>query len=95
MTLGTGMKSLVGFWATLETSIGAISRIRSFSEETPSEELNNRPQAPEGWLNCGAIDIKNVSASHGSEADSTPVLRDINLSIAPGEHVGICGRSGR
>jgi ATP-binding cassette subfamily C (CFTR/MRP) protein 1 len=95
MTLGTAMKSLVGFWATLESSIGAISRIRSFSEETPSEDPNHQPHAPEGWVRRGAIEIKNVSASHCSEADSVLVLRDINLSIAPGEHVGICGRSGR
>jgi ABC-type multidrug transport system fused ATPase/permease subunit len=32
-------------------------------------------------------------AGHGP--DSEPVLHDVNLSIAPGEHVGICGRSGR
>jgi ATP-binding cassette subfamily C (CFTR/MRP) protein 1 len=95
MTLGTAMKSLVSFWAALETSIGAVSRIRSFSEETPSEEPNHKSKALDGWLHSGEIEFKNLTASHGHEADATPILRDINLSIAPGERVGICGRSGR
>jgi ATP-binding cassette subfamily C (CFTR/MRP) protein 1 len=95
MTLGSAMKSLVAFWASLETSIGAISRIRSFSEETPSEDPNRRPEAPHGWLQYGGIEFSNVTASHSPEADATLILEDINLSIAPGEHIGICGRSGR
>jgi ATP-binding cassette subfamily C (CFTR/MRP) protein 1 len=95
MTLGTSMKSLVSFLASLETSIGAISRIRSFSKETPSEDPNHSPEAPDGWVQFGGIEFKGVTASHGPEIDSTPVLRDIALSIAPGEHIGICGRSGR
>jgi ATP-binding cassette subfamily C (CFTR/MRP) protein 1 len=93
MTLGTGLQALVSFWTDLETSIGAVSRIRAFSENTPSEDPLRLPKAPSGWLKSGQIDIKNLCASHSP--DSEPVLRDINLSIAPGEHVGICGRSGR
>ncbi|VUC23771.1 unnamed protein product [Clonostachys rosea] len=91
MTLGTSLKSLVSFWASLETSIGAISRIRSFSE-TPSEDPDHLPKASEGWVHSGGIEIKGVTASHS--VDSGAVIRDVTLSIAPGEHIGICGRSG-
>ncbi|KAF2664072.1 P-loop containing nucleoside triphosphate hydrolase protein [Microthyrium microscopicum] len=94
MSLGAAMKWLVNFWTSLETSIGAILRIRSFSEETPSEDPHHAPQAPEGWVRSAGIEIKDVTASHGSEADSPAVLRNITLSIAPGEKIGICGRSG-
>ncbi|KFZ09212.1 hypothetical protein V502_08876 [Pseudogymnoascus sp. VKM F-4520 (FW-2644)] len=92
MTLGTSLQSLVSFWTDLETSIGAVSRIRAFSEHTPSEDPHHLPKAPEGWLKSGQIGIKHMYAAHGP--DSEPVLHDINLSIAPGQHVGICGRSG-
>ncbi|KFY35276.1 hypothetical protein V494_06064 [Pseudogymnoascus sp. VKM F-4513 (FW-928)] len=92
MTLGTSLQSLVSFWTDLETSIGAVSRIRAFSEKTPSEDPFHLPKAPVGWLGSGQIDIKHMYAGHGP--DSEPVLHDINLSITPGQHVGICGRSG-
>lgn len=93
MTLGTSLQWLVSFWTDLETSIGAVSRIRAFSENTPSEDPFKLAKAPDGWLKSGQIDIKHMYASHSP--DSEPVLHDINLSIAPGQHVGICGRSGR
>lgn len=89
------MQSLVSFWAMLETSIGGVSRIRSFSKETPSEEPTRKPEAQTGWVSRGDIEFKNVTASHGAEPDAKAVLQDISLSIAPGEHIGICGRSGR
>lgn len=92
MTLGTSLKSLVSFWASLETSIGAISRIRSFSE-TASEDPDHLPKASEGWVHSGGIEIRGVTASHS--VDSGAVIRDVSLSIGPGEHIGICGRSGR
>lgn len=93
MTLGTSLNSLVSFWASLETSIGAVSRIRSFTEDTPSEDPNHLAKAAEDWVQYGGIEIDNVSASHSPESAS--VIQDITLSIAPGEHIGICGRSGR
>lgn len=93
MTLGTSLKSLISFWASLETSIGAVSRIRSFAEQTPSEDVNKPARIPDSWVQAGGIEIDSVTASHNLE--STQVLKDITLSIAPGEHIGICGRSGR
>jgi ATP-binding cassette subfamily C (CFTR/MRP) protein 1 len=79
----------------METSIGAVSRIKSFSETTPAEEPTS-PSLPlpltTNWLHSGRIQITNLTASHSP--DSAPVLKDVNLDIASGEHVGICGRSG-
>jgi ATP-binding cassette subfamily C (CFTR/MRP) protein 1 len=93
MALGLSLKSLVSFWTSLETSIGSVSRIKSFSSDTPSEDPKHLEKAPDDWIHSGQIEIENVSASHGP--GSALVLRDISLSIAPGEHIGICGRSGR
>lgn len=40
------------------------------------------------------LELKNVSKSYGAGANTTPVLRDINLSIEEGEFVAIVGFSG-
>jgi ATP-binding cassette subfamily C (CFTR/MRP) protein 1 len=93
MALGLSLKALVSFWTSLETSIGSVSRIKSFSQDTPKEDPRKLDKAPNNWLHSGRIDINNISASYSP--DSALVLRDISLSIAPGEHIGICGRSGR
>lgn len=89
------MQSLVSVWTALETSIGGVSRIRLFSQEMPSEELVGMPGASVGSVAHGSISFKDVTASYGSEPNSKAVVKDISLNIAPGEHVGICRRSGR
>ncbi|KAH8596005.1 P-loop containing nucleoside triphosphate hydrolase protein [Bisporella sp. PMI_857] len=92
MALSLALNHLVMFWTLLETSIGSISRIKSFSQDTPFEDSTNPGKAPENWLHSGRINILNLSASHSP--GSNAVLRDISISIAAGEHIGICGRSG-
>jgi len=93
MALALSLNSLVSFWTDLETSIGAVSRIRSFSKDTPSEDPMRLGKTSDDWLHAGRVEFKQVSAAHGPE--SALVLQDIDLSIASGERVGICGRSGR
>lgn len=93
MALGQSLQALVMFWTLMETSVGAVSRIKKFSEDTPSEDPDSLARAHDAWLHSGQVEIKNITARHGPESD--PVLRDISLSIAPGQHIGICGRSGR
>jgi ATP-binding cassette subfamily C (CFTR/MRP) protein 1 len=49
----------------LETSIGAVSRIKAFSADTPSENLPAEMVVPpENWPMRGFIEIRNVSASY-------------------------------
>lgn len=58
---------LVSFWTSLETSLGAISRVKSFSQETPAEretetgEVTSRP--PE-WPARGSLVVENWSAKY-------------------------------
>lgn len=84
---------IVQNWTRLETSLGAISRLISFEAQTRSEHLPKECQSVhESWPIYGSIEFKNVSASYTS--DDNLVLRNLNLSIQPGEKIGICGRSG-
>jgi ATP-binding cassette, subfamily C (CFTR/MRP), member 1 len=84
---------MVKQWTALETSIGAISRLKTFTTTTPDENLTGEDRhVPENWPERGAIEIKNLSASY--TPSGTPVLKEIAMSIAPGEKIGICGRTG-
>jgi ATP-binding cassette subfamily C (CFTR/MRP) protein 1 len=88
----TSLTLLIKAWTTLETSMGAISRIKSFAAQTPSENQSGEDQMlPPAWPQHGSIEFTALSASYKPEV---PVLKDITLRILPGQRVGICGPSG-
>lgn len=51
-------------WTKLETSLGAITRLKSFVEETPSESDDGRRAPPSNWPPHGAVEFKDVSARY-------------------------------
>lgn len=80
-------------WTMLETSFGAIARLMTFSTATANENLTGEnASVPDSWPSRGAIAFQNVSASYKSGGDL--VVKNLSMNIAPGEKVGICGRSG-
>ncbi|KAF5630704.1 major facilitator family transporter [Fusarium sp. NRRL 25303] len=86
------LKLLMTFWTTLETHIGAISRIKSFTSDTASEhEPQETEQPPSLWPSKGQIVFDNVSAGY---TPSENILKSISLSIEAGQKIGICGRTG-
>ena len=87
------LSDLVTSWTSLETSLGAIARVKTFTETTPSENKPGEDHGPpEAWPESGAVLFDRVSATYGG---ATHALDDISLKIAPGQKVGICGRTGR
>ena len=87
------LAQLVKNWTQLETSIGAISRLKDFVALTETEVKPEEVQQVEApWPGKGAIEIRNFAASYSEGSDL--VLQDVNLQIRAGEKVGICGRSG-
>ncbi|PYI12596.1 hypothetical protein BO78DRAFT_392440 [Aspergillus sclerotiicarbonarius CBS 121057] len=86
------IKLLITFWTNLETHIGSIQRVRSFTENVPSEDLpTENHEIPPNWPSKGGIEFKSLSAEY---RPSEPVLSDVSLTIRSGEKVGICGRTG-
>lgn len=80
-------------WTQLETSLGAIARLKWFVNNTPNENKESEKENPPAdWPAQGAIEFDNVSASY-SDGTKT-VLQDVSLKIEPGQKVGVCGRSG-
>ncbi|MCJ1354151.1 MAG: hypothetical protein MMC33_004138 [Icmadophila ericetorum] len=94
MSVNLMMKNTIVTWTSVETSIGAVSRVKSFNEATlPEDQPWETALPPKGWPDKGDITIQNITAGYGSDGNKT-VLRDLTLSIKPGEKIGICGRSG-
>ncbi|KAM0216210.1 hypothetical protein ACHAQI_002626 [Fusarium lateritium] len=93
MRLGTNMKGIVLNWSILETSLGAVARIRMFCSAAPTEQKIGEDSEPgEHWPRDGGLEVQNVDVQY--EHTSEPVLRGLSFNIKPGEKLGICGRSG-
>ncbi|KAJ5770022.1 uncharacterized protein N7511_002073 [Penicillium nucicola] len=91
--LSISIKAFLSNWTQLEISIGAVSRIRAFVLDAPSSDYNETESAlPSEWPERGQIEFRNVTAQY--EGSPQPVIRDLNLSIAPGEKIALCGPSG-
>ncbi|KAF5660407.1 major facilitator family transporter-associated [Fusarium heterosporum] len=93
MRLGTNMKGIVLNWSILETSLGAIARIRMFCSAAPNEQRIDEIREPgEHWPREGGLEVKNVNVQY--EHTTEPVLRGLSFTIKPGQKFGLCGRSG-
>jgi ABC-type multidrug transport system fused ATPase/permease subunit len=99
LTLGENLSGIVIYWTKLETSLGAIARLKTFSETVTSEDLDSEDIIPPAhWPQQGAVTLNNLSASYGrqSNGEGTPKLAlcNISINITSGEKVAICGRTG-
>ncbi|UNI18710.1 hypothetical protein JDV02_004963 [Purpureocillium takamizusanense] len=93
MDLGNNLKGIVLQWSTLETSLGAVTRIKNFSENAPSESLPEETRVPSArWPGRGDLELRNVSVQYDSTEE--PILHNLCMSIEHGEKIGLCGRSG-
>ncbi|KAH6657100.1 P-loop containing nucleoside triphosphate hydrolase protein [Truncatella angustata] len=88
-SFGMTITQLIIDWTDLETSLGAITRIREFIAETPKEN-EGVENPPEDWPSYGAITITRLTAKFGDHT----VLDNISLDIQAGTKVAICGRTG-
>lgn len=59
------LQSLISEWTGLETSIGAVSRIRSYVREAKTEDLDTEIQSvPSSWPLHGEVEFINMTASY-------------------------------
>ncbi len=67
MSFGENLSMIVQFYTRLETSIGAIARLKTFSATVKPENQDHEDVIPaEEWPQKGEIKIENVSASYES-----------------------------
>ncbi|KAF2108606.1 P-loop containing nucleoside triphosphate hydrolase protein [Lophiotrema nucula] len=82
------------FWTQMETSIGAVARVKRFEEETDKEDLvseSNDP--PPEWPNRGELCIKDLTVSYGTNG-TRKALDNVSVTVAPGHKLAIVGRTG-
>lgn len=66
MNLSHALTNLVQYWTNLETSLGAIARIKDFSQNTPTEgSPDEASELDADWPSRGVLSFENVSASYG------------------------------
>ncbi|XP_062618978.1 multidrug resistance-associated protein 1-like isoform X2 [Saccostrea cucullata] len=78
---------------TVETNAVSVERIAEYTDKEPEAELvkaDHRP--PEDWPSQGQVTLTSYSTRYRPNLDL--VLKDINVTIKPGEKVGIVGRTG-
>lgn len=68
LAFSNSMKGFVTYWITLETALGAVTRVQTFIKSTPPEgdgegKLEEPPLGTD-WPSEGAIDIQNLNASY-------------------------------
>jgi ATP-binding cassette, subfamily C (CFTR/MRP), member 1 len=66
LVANTTLLRLIESWATLETSLGAVARMKAMKRDTPVEDLpNERFVPPANWPSDGAVEIRGLTASYG------------------------------
>lgn len=88
------LTQLVAAYTSLETALGAIVRIKGFTQDVKPEDDGERAlleTVPEGLV-ATAVELKNVTISYGLPE---PAVKNVSLVVRAGTRVGICGRSGR
>ncbi|KAH8203470.1 hypothetical protein TruAng_002341 [Truncatella angustata] len=95
--IGLSMVTLIGFnnslsrminsWTNMETSLGAIARLRDFVRDTPQEDsIAQSLEPPKSWPSTGAIKINGLNSTYHSRDET--ILHDISLEIQPGQKSG-------
>lgn len=80
MSFGLALSNIVKFYASMETSIGAVARIKDFCEKKTSESQVDETVEPDNnWPERGDIEIRGVSASYGYAKSKPPFVA---LSLA-------------
>jgi ABC-type multidrug transport system fused ATPase/permease subunit len=68
LTLNQTLANALKMWTMTETSIGAVSRVKRFIEDTPSEErcvgTPAVPQLPHPWPCEGAVEFTDMTAGY-------------------------------
>ncbi|KAL2070753.1 hypothetical protein VTL71DRAFT_13779 [Oculimacula yallundae] len=92
LVANTTLLKLVESWTSLEISLGAVARLKTLEDMTPTEGgVSSTLGPPDNWPSKGHVEFKNVTASYQS---GSIALRDVNLDIPAGQRLVVCGRTG-
>ncbi|KAG0044510.1 Multidrug resistance-associated protein 1, partial [Linnemannia elongata] len=87
------MSRLFSTACQIQTAIVAVERIREYANLTPeAPDVIPDSKTDPAWPQSGAIELKDYSVRYREGLEL--VLKDINVTIQPGERIGIVGRTG-
>ncbi|KAJ3018211.1 ATP-binding cassette sub- C member 8 [Thoreauomyces humboldtii] len=76
-----------------EAAFNAVERLDHYAHELPAESKQlDAEGTPKDWPRSGDIVFESVQL--GYSAIAKPVVQDLSLTIASGEHLGVVGRTG-
>ncbi|CAK7275083.1 hypothetical protein SEPCBS119000_006500 [Sporothrix epigloea] len=103
MNFGSSLGAIMYSYTMLETSLGAVNRLKTFREKVRSESFDDVAAEtvvpPPSWPTRGDICLQNVTATY-DDVSSNPskaprlVLDNLSLTFRAGAKVAICGRTG-
>lgn len=65
LSFGENLAGIVLFWTSLETSLGAIARLKTFNDTVKPEDRDGESIIPpEHWPQRGVVELKGVSAAY-------------------------------
>ncbi|KAL3882083.1 hypothetical protein ACJMK2_028455 [Sinanodonta woodiana] len=76
----------------LETSIVSVERILEYTKRPTEAPLVTEVRPPPSWPSEGKVEFMSYSTRYREGLDL--ILKDITVSVKPGEKVGIVGRTG-
>ncbi|KAM0491705.1 hypothetical protein ACHAP8_010479 [Fusarium lateritium] len=65
--LNLTLTTVIDQWTTLETSLGAIARLKAFISSTPNENKDSEKEMPDNWP-AGKIEIEGITASYSGKS---------------------------
>ncbi|KAG0042021.1 hypothetical protein BGZ89_007104, partial [Linnemannia elongata] len=87
------MSRLFSTACQIQTAIVAVERIREYANLTPeARDVIPDSKTDPAWPRSGAIELRDYSVRYREGLEL--VLKDINVTIQPGERIGIVGRTG-
>lgn len=92
---GACVEALVMYWTGLETSLGAVRRIKAFVEDTPTEvdKPTARPPAA-NWPSRGRVVLTDVSCAYSDDKNAPLALQNITFTVEAGQKAIVVGRTG-
>lgn len=80
--------------AEVENDFNSVERIIYYANELEQEAPHSLPDAapPAPWPSAGAIEFNNIVLKYRPELPA--VLKNLTMSVRPGEKIGIVGRTG-
>ncbi|KAJ2581707.1 Canalicular multispecific organic anion transporter 2, partial [Coemansia sp. RSA 1836] len=84
---------LVGVPSSLREFSDEVGTFRQYSDIEPEAPyIVDNCRVPSEWPHSGNVEFKNLSVKYGSGKDYA--LKNLNVTILPGEKIGIVGRTG-